>query len=131
MKVNGSTIANMEKEHTSSLSWLMDNKNSTNTLDNLKKDSIMEKELWSIGMVINMMVNGLLVKKKVKECMNGLMVIIMMAVGKKILLKVLELLVLAEFFMMENFIWVSNMVLDKRLMTREIQLKPCGKMEKS
>lgn len=50
-----------------------------------------------------MMVNGPLVKKKVKECMNGPTETIMMVTGKKILHKVLGLLVLVVSFMMVNF----------------------------
>lgn len=130
-KVNGSITANMEKVLTFNQLWSMANKNSINTQDNLKKASIMEKESWNIGMVINMMVNGPLVKKKVKECMNGPTETIMMVTGKKILHKVLGLLVLVVSFMMVNFTQVSNTVLEKRLMIKATLSKLCGKMVRS
>jgi len=82
----------------------MENKNLINTLDNLKKVITTEKVLWNMQMVTNMMVNGLLVKNKGKDFMSGLMVIIMMAAGKKIQLKAQELLAMEVFSTMVNSI---------------------------
>lgn len=103
-KVNGSMIFTMARVHTLSLLWLMENKNLINTLDNLKKVITTEKVLWNMQMVTNMMVNGLLVKNKGKDFMSGLMVIIMMAAGKKIQLKAQELLAMEVFSTMVNSI---------------------------
>lgn len=103
IKVNGLIIANMERGHTYNMLWSMVKKNLTNTLDNSNKVFTLERELWSIGIVTNMMVNGLSVKRKVKECTNGPMGIIMMEVGKKILLKAQALLVLVVFSTMASF----------------------------
>lgn len=91
----------------------------------------MERESWNIGTVINMMGNGRLVKSKVKECMNGLMGIIMMVAGKKIRLKAQGLRVLVGYFMMGSSIWESSTALGKKQTTKVTQLKRCGKMEKS
>ena len=103
IKANGSIIASMERGHTYNMLWSTANKNLTNTLDSLKKAFTLERELWNIGMVTNMMVNGLSVKKKVKECTNGPMGTIMMEVGKKILHKAQALLVLVAFSTMASF----------------------------
>lgn len=93
----------MEREHICSLLWLMAKKNLISTQDSLKRAFIMERELWNIGMVTNMMVSGLLVRKKVKECTNGLMGTITMEVGKKTLLKAQVQLVLVVFSTMASF----------------------------
>lgn len=82
----------------------MGNRNRIDMKDNLKTAIIMEKESCNMQMGTNMMDNGLSVKKKEKECINGLMAIIMTDTGKKILPRVLELLVLVVCFMMVNFI---------------------------
>jgi len=81
----------------------MAKKNLISTQDSLKRAFIMERELWNIGMVTNMMVSGLLVRKKVKECTNGLMGTITMEVGKKTLLKAQVQLVLVVFSTMASF----------------------------
>lgn len=103
IKDNGSIIVNMERGHIYNMLWSMVKKSLTSTLDSLKKAFTLERELWNIGMVTNMMVNGLSVKRKVKECTNGLTETITMEVGKKILHKAQALLVLVAFSTMASF----------------------------
>lgn len=55
-------------------------------------------------MEINTRANGLLVKNKAKECINGLMGTIMTDNGKRIQLKAMERPVLVGYFMMASFI---------------------------
>lgn len=85
---NGPTTANMVKVPIFNLSSLMAKKSLINTPANLRKASTMERELWNIGTEISMMVNGPLVKNKARECINGQMETITMALGKKTLHKV-------------------------------------------
>lgn len=104
MKVNGLIIVFMVKEFIFKLLKLEINSNKMFTLANFLMAIIMEKALCNMLMEINIKVNGLLERNKVKECIIGSMEIIMMDIGKKILHKVQVLHASEENSMMESFI---------------------------
>lgn len=79
-------------------------------------------------MVITTRENGRLVKKKALVITNGKMVITMMAIGKRILAREQGLPASEVYFMKENSIWVSNMVLVKKMTKMATQSKEFGKM---
>lgn len=77
-----------------------------------------------------MMDNGLLEKNREKACINGLIRITMMAIGKRTPLREPELPVLGESSMMDNSTSVKNMALVSRLMQMATLSKPFGNITK-
>jgi hypothetical protein len=102
-KANGQIIALMVKEFIFKPSKLEINSIKMFTEANSLMAIIMVKELCNMLTEINMKVNGLLEKSKAKECIIGMMEIIMMEIGKKTLQKVQALHALGGNFMMVNF----------------------------
>jgi hypothetical protein len=106
MRAIGLTIASTDKAFTVKWCLLTIKRSLISTQVSLRMDFIMVRELWSTGMVMNTMVNGLLVRRRVQGIISGRMGTIMMGIGRRTLQRVQALLVSVVCFTTVSSIWV-------------------------